>query len=63
MKNQPLTTTEEKYRRLQQIEQQIKTCQTNALRFYDDSVEVSIQYDTIDELVQEKAEIIKSIEE
>lgn len=59
----PLTRTEEQYRRLEQIEREIKQCQYNALRFYDDPAEVSIQHQTIDDLFQEKAEIIKSLEE
>lgn len=64
MNKQPtLTETEWKYRRLEEIEREIKTCRTNALRFYDDSVEVSIQHQRIDELFQEKAEIINSIED
>lgn len=45
--------------RVAQIETQIKTCQSNALRFYDDSAEVSEQYDRIDELLAEKARLLK----
>jgi len=59
----PLTKTEEQYRRLEQIEREIKTCQANAIRFFDDPAEVSIQHQIIDDLFQEKAEIIKTIEE
>jgi len=58
-----ITPTEEKYRRLEQIEREIKTCQGNAIRFYDDSAEVSIQYQIIDDLLAEKAQIISSIED
>lgn len=59
----PLTRTEEQYRRLEQIEREIKTCRTNAIRFYDDPAEVSIQHQIIDELLREKAEIIQSMEQ
>ena len=59
----PLTQTEEQYRRLEQIEREIKTCQANAIRFFDDSAEVSIQYQIIDDLLAEKAQIISSIED
>lgn len=45
-------------KRLKQIEQQIQTAKTNALRFYDDSAEVSIQHQIIDELLDEKALLI-----
>lgn len=62
-KQQPITNTEWKYRRLEQIEQEIKTCRANALRFYDDPAEVSIQHQIIDDLFQEKAQIINSIED
>ncbi len=59
----PLTKTEEQYRRLEQIEREIKTCQANAIRFFDDPAEVAIQHEIIDHLLHEKAEIIKNIEE
>jgi hypothetical protein len=58
-----ITPTEEKYRRLEQIEREIKTCQANAIRFFDDRDEVSIQHQLIDELLQEKAEIIQNMEQ
>lgn len=44
--------------RLKQIEQQIQTAKSNALRFYDDGAEVAIQYQIIDELLDEKAALI-----
>jgi hypothetical protein len=58
-----ITPTEEKYRRLEQIEREIKTCQANAIRFFDDRDEVIIQHQLIDELLQEKAEIIQNMEQ
>lgn len=60
--NSQNTTRTEKQRRLEEIERQIKTCRANALRFYDDSAEVSIQYQIIDELMEEKAQLIKNLE-
>jgi len=55
-------TDEQIYRRLEEIEREIKTCQGNAIRFFDDPAEVSIQHEIIDDLFQEKAWLMKELD-
>lgn len=48
-------------KRLDEIAIRIKTANANALRFYDDSAEVSIQYQIVDELIAEKTKITEEL--
>lgn len=48
-------------KQLETIKQQIKTCSTNAIRFYDDPAEVAIQYQNIDELLLDEAALIEQL--